>query len=179
MGDEVVEREVEREIEREVATDTSSFGLRPTGNWVVIDPVEKDETSAAMGQIYLPQTSSRKSNEGVIVAVGPGRREYRPDIAEQNVLKVRAYEDEIKAHKYNSAKFELNPTLPSTAPPQLQDVYEHVPIDLKIGDRVLYVRWAGYAVDVDGHKYFVVEEQNVLLVAEKDGVDLQFYAERR
>jgi len=45
--------------------------LKPLGNMVLIQPTAKEEMS--VGGIVIPDTAQEKSNEGNVVAVGPGR----------------------------------------------------------------------------------------------------------
>ncbi|MBI2845080.1 MAG: co-chaperone GroES [Chloroflexi bacterium] len=45
--------------------------LIPLGDRVVVEPIEKEETTAA--GIYVPETAKEKPQEGMVVAVGPGR----------------------------------------------------------------------------------------------------------
>jgi co-chaperonin GroES (HSP10) len=159
----------------------SGVGVRPTHNWVVIRPIEKEEATAS--GIAFPQTASRKSNEGIVVALGPGRREFRPDIAERNNLLVTAYNDALASYKERLARVNSVASKGGILDgppefPELANPYDYIPIDLKVGDRVLYIRWAGYAVEVNGEKHYAVEEQNVPLVAEDPDVDLQFWSEK-
>jgi len=47
------------------------------------------------------------------------------------------------------------------------------PDGLSIGDRILYLRWAGYLIEVDGKNYIACTEQDVLCTADED-TDLGF-----
>jgi chaperonin GroES len=44
-----------------------------------------------------------------------------------------------------------------------------VPIDVKPGDRVLFGKWSGTEVKIDGHDYLIMKESNLLGVVEKAG----------
>ena len=44
-----------------------------------------------------------------------------------------------------------------------------VPIDVKPGDRVLFGRWSGTEVKIDGHAYLIMKESDLLGVVEKAG----------
>ena len=46
--------------------------FKPLGNRIVIEPSEGDEQMSA-GGIYIPDTAKEKPQEGVVVAVGPGK----------------------------------------------------------------------------------------------------------
>ncbi len=41
---------------------------------------------------------------------------------------------------------------------------ERVPLDLKVGDRVVFARYAGTEVKVDGEEYLIVKERDILAV---------------
>ncbi|MGB9792445.1 MAG: co-chaperone GroES [Thermacetogeniaceae bacterium] len=41
---------------------------------------------------------------------------------------------------------------------------QRVPIDLKVGDRVIFSRYAGTEVKVDGEEYLIVEVRDILAV---------------
>jgi chaperonin GroES len=44
-----------------------------------------------------------------------------------------------------------------------------VPIDVKPGDRVLFGKWSGTEVKIDGHDYLIMKESDLLGVVEKTG----------
>ena len=50
-----------------------SLKLKPLGDRVVIEPIERDEITAS--GIYVPETAKEKPQEGKVLAVGPGRRD--------------------------------------------------------------------------------------------------------
>jgi chaperonin GroES len=51
----------------------TQVSFKPLGNRVVVQPNEAEESLSA-GGIYIPDTAKEKPQEGVIVAVGPGRQ---------------------------------------------------------------------------------------------------------
>jgi chaperonin GroES len=95
--------------------------IRPLGDGVIVEPVDVTEK---VGGVFLPQTALKRSNEGTVVALGPG----------------------------------------------LYDNGKRVPIDLVIGDRVLYLRMAGYKIEVNGKNLIACSERDILCAAEKDDV---------
>jgi len=48
-----------------------SIKLKPLGDRVVIEPIEKEEVTPS--GIVLPETAKEKPQEGLVLAVGPGR----------------------------------------------------------------------------------------------------------
>lgn len=45
--------------------------IKPLGDKVVVEPLEEEEKSP--GGIILPDTAKKKPQEGIVVAVGPGK----------------------------------------------------------------------------------------------------------
>ena len=79
-----------------MATETQ-VTFKPLGNRVVVEPQEGEEQMTA-GGIYIPDTAKEKPQEGVVVAIGPGR---------------------------------------------LSDDGSRVPMEVEVGDTVIYSKYAG------------------------------------
>lgn len=47
--------------------------IKPLGDRVVVEPLEKDVETFAGGQLVLPDTAKEKPQQGKVLAVGPGR----------------------------------------------------------------------------------------------------------
>lgn len=47
--------------------------LRPLGDRVLVEPIEREEMTAS--GIYVPETAKERPQEGMVVAVGPGRKD--------------------------------------------------------------------------------------------------------
>ncbi len=45
---------------------------------------------------------------------------------------------------------------------KLLETGEHAPIDVKVGDRILFGKYSGSDVKIDGDKYLVVREDEIL-----------------
>jgi chaperonin GroES len=93
--------------------------LRPLGDRVWIEPIEREETTAS--GIILPETAKEKPQEGKVLAVGPGVR---------------------------------------------NDKGERRPLDVKVGDRVLFAKYAGTEIKQDGTKYLIMRESDILAIVE-------------
>ncbi len=50
----------------------SKVAFKPLGNRIVVEP-SSEETEMSAGGIYIPDTAKEKPQEGVVVAVGPGK----------------------------------------------------------------------------------------------------------
>jgi chaperonin GroES len=93
----------------------ANLNLRPLGNRVWIEPVEREEMTAS--GIILPETAKEKPQEGKVLAVGPGIR---------------------------------------------NDKGERQPLDVEVGDRVLFAKYAGTEIKHDGTKYLIMRESDIL-----------------
>jgi chaperonin GroES len=89
--------------------------LSPLGDRVLIKPTPKEEVSK--GGIILPDTAKEKSQEGQIVAVGPGR---------------------------------------------LTEDGKRIAMEIKVGEKVLYAKYAGTEIKLDGEDYLIVRESDIL-----------------
>ncbi|MCO6452714.1 MAG: co-chaperone GroES [Caldilineales bacterium] len=78
------------------------MNLRPLGDRVVVEPVEKESTTAS--GIVLPESAKEKPQEGKIVAVGPGARN---DKGERVALDVKV-NDVVLYAKYAGTEVKLD-----------------------------------------------------------------------
>jgi chaperonin GroES len=103
-----------------VAASATKIELKPLGDRVVIEAVEQAQTTA--GGVFLPDTAKEKPQEGLIIAVGPGRK---------------------------------------------TDKGELVPMDLKVGDKVIYSKYSGSEIKLEGTEYLIISEKDVLAVVKR------------
>jgi len=95
--------------------------VRPLADRVLVEPVEEEEVTFAGGKLVLPETAKEKPQKGVVLAVGPGRKD-----------------DEGKV----------------------------IPMDVKVCDQVLYAKYAGTEIKIEGKKYLILKESDILAVIE-------------
>ena len=50
-----------------------ALNIRPMGDRLVVEPLEKDQETFAGGQLVLPDTAKEKPQQGKVLAVGPGK----------------------------------------------------------------------------------------------------------
>jgi chaperonin GroES len=103
-----------------VPATATKVDIKPLGDRVVIESVEQAPTSA--GGVILPDTAKEKPQEGIILAVGPGRK---------------------------------------------TDKGELIPIELKVGDKVIYSKYSGSEIKLDGTEYLIISEKDVLAVVKR------------
>src|SRR5712671_1224277 len=85
--------------------------FRPLHDRIVVRRINADEKTA--GGIIIPDTAKEKPQEGEIIAVGPGARNDKGEIA---------------------------------------------PPDVNAGDRVLFGKWSGTEVKIDGEDWLIMKE---------------------
>ncbi len=94
--------------------------IRPLSDYLLVEPLQK-ETKTASG-IVIPDTAKEKPQEGMIVAVGPGKKDENGKV---------------------------------------------IPLDIKVGDVVVYKKWGGTEVKVDNKEMLLVKEEDILAVVEE------------
>ena len=98
-----------------------ALNLKPLGDRVIVEPVEKEQETFAGGALVLPETAKEKPQQGIIIAVGPGKKD----------------EDG-----------------------------ERIPMDVEAGQRVLYAKYAGTEIKIDGKKLLILKESDILAIVE-------------
>ena len=99
---------------------SKKLNLKPLGDRLVVEPMEKEERTAS--GIILPETAKEKPQEGTVLAAGPGRTD---------------------------------------------DDGKRIPMDVKVGDVVLYAKYAGTEVKIDDKKLLILKESDILAILEK------------
>ena len=93
--------------------------LKPLGDRLVVKPQEQEETTAS--GLVLPETAKEKPQQGVVLAIGPGRRD---------------------------------------------DDGNRIEMDVAVDDIVLYAKYAGTEIKLEGEKLLILKESDVLAVLE-------------
>lgn len=57
-------------------------------------------------------------------------------------------------------------TIVAAGPGRLNDEGEREPMDVQVGDKVLYAKYAGTEFKVDGDEYLIVSQKDILAVVE-------------
>jgi len=60
-------------------------------------------------------------------------------------------------------------TVVAVGPGMLRDDGTRLPMEVKVGDRVLYSRLAGVPVEVDGEEYLVINEGHIICIFPSEG----------
>jgi chaperonin GroES len=93
--------------------------LKPLGDRLVVKPQEQEETTAS--GLVLPETAKEKPQQGVVLAIGPGRRD---------------------------------------------DDGKRIEMDVAVDDIVLYAKYGGTEIKIDGEKVLILKESDVLAILE-------------
>ena len=99
-------------------TTVTKVAIKPLEDRIVVQAVDAESTTAS--GLVIPDTAKEKPQEGMVLAVGPGR-----------------FEDGNR-----------------------------VPLDVKVGDKVLYSKYGGTEVKYAGEEYLVLSARDVLAVIE-------------
>lgn len=86
--------------------------IKPLADRVLIEPKEAETKTA--GGLFIPDTAKEKPQQGVVVAVGSGKKDE--------------------------------------------------PMELTVGDTVLYGKYAGTEISVDGKDYLIMRQSDVVAV---------------
>ena len=98
-----------------------SLNLKPLGDRVIVEPIEKDEETFAGGALVLPETAKEKPQQGLIIAAGPGKKD---------------------------------------------DDGDRIPMDVEEGQRVLYAKYAGTEIKIDGKNLLILKETDILAIVQ-------------
>ncbi len=99
-------------------TTATKVAIKPLEDRIVVQAVDAESTTAS--GLVIPDTAKEKPQEGVVLAVGPGR-----------------FEDGNR-----------------------------IPLDVAVGDKVLYSKYGGTEVKYSGEEYLVLSARDVLAVIE-------------
>lgn len=103
-----------------MTTDTK-VAIKPLEDRVVVQPLDAEQTTAS--GLVIPDTAKEKPQEGVVLAVGPGRWD--------------------------------------------EDGEKRIPLDVKVGDTVLYSKYGGTEVKYGSEEYLVLSARDLLAIVEK------------
>ena len=99
-----------------------SLNLKPLGDRVIVEPIEKGEETFAGGELVLPETAREKPQQGMIIAAGPGKKD---------------------------------------------DDGKRIPMDVEEGELVLYAKYGGTEIKIDGRKLLILKESDILAIVEE------------
>lgn len=98
-----------------------ALNLRPLGDRVVVEPLEREERTES--GLYIPETAKEKPQQGMVLAVGQGRRDEKSG--------------------------------------------DRIAMDVAEGQTVLFAKYAGTEIKMDGKKLLILKESDILAIVEK------------
>ena len=93
--------------------------IRPLQDRILVKRMEEEDTTS--GGIIIPDSAKEKPQDGLVVAVGPGKTLDSGEVAKPGVKK---------------------------------------------GDRILYGKWSGTEVKLDGSDYLIMKESDIMGIVE-------------
>jgi len=102
---------------------SKKLGVRPLGDKVIVEPLSEMERGAMTNSgIFIPETAEKeRSEQGTIVAVGPGKRDDDGRLS---------------------------------------------PMNVKVGERVMFAKYGPDEIKIGGKEYFILSESSILAVFE-------------
>lgn len=102
---------------------SKKLGVRPLADRVIVEPLsEMERGKVTKSGIFIPETAEKeRSEQGMIVAVGPGKRD---------------------------------------------DDGKLVPMNVKVGEKVMFAKYGPDEIKIDGKEYFILSESSILAVIE-------------
>ncbi len=83
--------------------DKKALKLRPLSDRVIVEALEKEEVTP--GGILLPETAKEKPQEGLVIAVGPGRWD---EDGKKRVPLELSVDDKVVFAKYSGTEIKLD-----------------------------------------------------------------------
>lgn len=117
--------------------------IRPLNDRVIIKRTSAVETITP-GGIVIPEQARERPQEGIVIAVGPGNRSK--DASAQPIVFYDPKADPKPSSEYIAAA--------------------RLALDLKVGERVLFGKFAGTEIKLDGEDYLIMREDDILGVIE-------------
>jgi chaperonin GroES len=94
--------------------------VKPLHDRVLVKRIEEEERTA--GGLYIPETAKEKPSQGIVVAVGEGKKDEKG---------------------------------------------KRIPMDVNEGDRVMFGKYAGTEVKIDGQEHLILREDDIQAIISK------------
>jgi len=95
------------------------MNIRPLHDRLIVERIEEETTTA--GGLIIPDSAKEKPQEGMVIAVGNGKKTEDGKI---------------------------------------------LPLDVKVGDKVLFGKYAGSEIKIDGKDFMMMREDDIMAVVE-------------
>jgi chaperonin GroES len=139
----------------------------------------RDLTSAGTRQVTV-QINRCLSRYTAIRFPEPSRKRFNPIRAGEQSMNVRPLHDRVIVHRLDEGEQKIGGIIiPDTAKEKPQqgrviaagngkakDDGKRIPLDVKAGDRILFGKYSGQEITIDGEEYLIMKEDEVLAVME-------------
>lgn len=119
---------------------------------VLIEPAPAEEKTAA--GIIIPDTAKEKPQKGTVIAVGTGKQSYE-------ILDLKITSTDKKGNKKEESKLSL---LGENTINIIGTIKKDDPMNVKVGDNVLYGKYAGTEITIDGNNYLIMKESDIVAI---------------
>ena len=144
--------------------------FRPLHDRLLVRRVEQEAKST--GGIIIPDTAQEKPMEGEVIAVGPGARgedgKVHPlDVKTGDRVLLRRVEQEAKTAggiliPDTAQEKPMEGEVIAVGPGARGDDGKVQPLEVKAGDRVLFGKWSGTEIKIDGEEPMIMKESDVM-----------------
>ena len=124
--------------------------LQPLEDRIVVRTAEAEEKTSS--GLVIPDTAKEKPQQGEVLAVGPGRR------SEQTTASGIVIPDTAKEKPQEGRVLAVGPG-------RFEDG-ARVPLDVNVGDKVIFSKYGGTEVKLSGQEYLVLSARDVLAIVE-------------
>jgi chaperonin GroES len=119
---------------------------------VLIEPAPAEEKTAA--GIIIPDTAKEKPQKGTVIAVGTGKQSYE-------ILDLKITSTDKKGNKKEESKISL---FGEDIINIIGTIKKDEPMNVKVGDKVLYGKYAGTELTIDGSNYLIMRESDIVAI---------------
>ena len=152
--------------------------FRPLHDRVVVKRIDAEDKTA--GGIIIPDTAKEKPSQGEVVAVGriPSKgfvMKFRP-LHDRVVLRRITAEEKSTGGIIipDTAKEKpMEGEVVAVGPGARNEQGQIIAPDVKAGDRVLFGKWSGTEVKIDGEELLIMKESDIMGVIEGTSADLK------
>lgn len=130
------------------------MNIRPLHDRVLVRKLQEAETTKS-GRLHLPQTAQQGSQLGLVIAVGEGRSFDGPGL-----IQVERGGKDIPENGWTAEWFRQKPIV-------------------KIGQLVLFGKFSGTEIEIEGDTVFILREDEVVAVLEDPPQELIDRAQKR
>ena len=149
------------------------MNVRPLHDRIIVRRIEEGEQK--IGGIIIPDSAKEKPQQGKVLAVGNGRTNDEGtriplDVKPGNLIlfgKYSGQEIKLDGEEYLIMREdEVLGVIEGSSNGKTKDDGKRTPLDVKAGDLILFGKYSGQEIKLDGEEYLIMREDEVLAVIE-------------